>query len=323
MKTILNRDFEHPSDGWYHIEPMGDHPNRPAGIVQVIDDTSVQSIVNRFNAEADKPGFPGMLIDHEHFKHDASKASVAYGWLMKVQNRWDGVYGQIRWTTTGKAAVDGGDYRFFSTEYNGTDMQVLNHGKPARLRPLRLAGLTLTNDPNNKGSRPITNRRTHAPSADEPVTSPSLAAMRVSMLINRARVEEGFSRAMAVSMIAQRQPAMFRLAQDAPYSSENFSSSYFLNRAMATAEKLRAICNRSGYLDGNQEFEALAQQVFDGQSEADAATQSLTATNITPLFQEKMKQARAALQGDFGTAWNFVRENYPELFAAYVTLKTS
>lgn len=158
--TILNRDFKHPTDGWYHIEPKGEHPNKASGVVQVIDSEAIASIVNRFNAEADAaPNFPGMLVDHEHFKHDPEKESLAYGWLTRLEGRTDGVYGQIRWTNTGKAAVDGGDYRFFSTEYAPTEAKILNSAKPVRLRPLRLDGLTLTNDPNNRGGRPITNRQ--------------------------------------------------------------------------------------------------------------------------------------------------------------------
>lgn len=157
--TILNREFQHPADGWYQIEPKGEHPNRRAQIVQVIDDQAVEEIVNRFNAEADKPGFPGLLIDHEHFRHDQSQETRAYGWLMRLQNRADGIYGQVKWTATGRAAVDGGDYRFFSTEYAPEDLVALNRGqKPARVRPVKLDGLSLTNDPNNKGGRPITNR---------------------------------------------------------------------------------------------------------------------------------------------------------------------
>jgi hypothetical protein len=159
--TISNEPpFTLPADGWFHIENKGIHPNEKAGVVQVIDDEACQSIVNRFNGEADKPGFPGMLIDHEHFKHDQDKETRAYGWLMRLQNRPDGIYGQIRWTETGRQAVEGGDYRFFSTEYDASDLQVLNGQKrPRHVRPLRLDGLTLTNANNNKGQKPITNRQ--------------------------------------------------------------------------------------------------------------------------------------------------------------------
>jgi uncharacterized Zn finger protein (UPF0148 family) len=81
--------------------------------------------------------------------------------LQELQNRSDGIYGRIRWTATGKVAVDGGDYRFFSTEYDPNDLKVLNSGggkQVRRVRPLRLDGLTLTNMNNNKGQKPITNR---------------------------------------------------------------------------------------------------------------------------------------------------------------------
>ena len=70
-----------------------------------------------------------MLIDHEHFSHDADKETRAFGWLTRLQNREDGIYGQVRWSATGKAAVDGGDYRFFSTEYDPENLAVLNREK--------------------------------------------------------------------------------------------------------------------------------------------------------------------------------------------------
>jgi hypothetical protein len=155
---IFNRDFQHPDDGIYQIEPKGVHLNKRAGVEQIIDDAACASIVNRFNKDADKPGFAGVLIDHEHFKHQPDKETIAYGWLMRLENRKDGIYAKIRWTGTGQKAVDNGDYRFFSTEYDGKDMEVLNSGKPMQVRPLALAGLTLTNDNNNKGQKPITNR---------------------------------------------------------------------------------------------------------------------------------------------------------------------
>ena len=31
-QKILNRNFQHPADGWYHIEVKGHHPNREAGV---------------------------------------------------------------------------------------------------------------------------------------------------------------------------------------------------------------------------------------------------------------------------------------------------
>lgn len=160
---ILNKDFQHPSDSWYMIEAAGNHPNAAAGMIQVIDGVARQSIVNRFNSDASSGELRHgneMLIDHEHFSDQPDKETRAYGWLQELQNRDDGIYGRIKWTATGKAAVDGGDYRFFSTEYDPKDLKVVNsEGDSAKsMRPMRLAGLTLTNMNNNRGQKPITNR---------------------------------------------------------------------------------------------------------------------------------------------------------------------
>lgn len=169
---ILNRNFQHPTDGWYMIEPKGRHANRAAGVTQVIDESAAESIATRFNAAASAAEFPGLLIDHEHFSDDPDKETVAYGWLQKLENRVDGIYGQIRWTATGQKAVDGGDYRFFSTEYAPGSLKVLNDGQPHEVRPLQLDGLSLTNKPNNQGGKPITNRG----GANVPVSRPSSAS---------------------------------------------------------------------------------------------------------------------------------------------------
>ncbi len=164
---ILNKEFQHPGDGWYQIESLGNHPNRAAAVVQVIDAEAAASIVNRFNADAAAGTLrhgSEMLIDHEHFSDNPDKESRAYGWLQELQNRADGIYGKVRWTTTGQAAVDGGDYRFFSTEYAANDLAEVKSAIGNRqsairqVRPLRLDGLSLTNMNNNRGQRPITNR---------------------------------------------------------------------------------------------------------------------------------------------------------------------
>jgi hypothetical protein len=191
---ILNPDFSHPADGWYQIEPKGEHPNRAAGVIQIIDDEAVKSIVERFNEEAAAGKLRHgneMLIDHEHFSDQPDKESRAYGWLVELQVRGDGIYGRVRWSKTGKEAVDGGDYRFFSTEYapgdcvecRGTANEGETEAKMGKegssldtrhdlfphVRPLRLDGLTLTNMNNNRGQKPITNRDPNGPT-DQPST---------------------------------------------------------------------------------------------------------------------------------------------------------
>lgn len=176
--NILNRaadgGFQHPADGWYQIEAKGYHPAVTTGgeqVVQVIDDKAIASIVNKFNQTARSGALrhgKEMLVDREHFKHDADKGTEAYAWMAELQNRGDGIYSRQRWTDTGKPAVDGGTYRFFSTEYEGAMEDVPAAQIPADVRnkypdrrfvrPLELTGLSLTNMNRNRGQHGITNR---------------------------------------------------------------------------------------------------------------------------------------------------------------------
>jgi hypothetical protein len=223
---VFNRaDFKHPTDGFYQIEAKGEHPNARAGVVQVIDDKSAESIVNCFNAAADAGTLRHgneMLIDHEHFKDDPDKETVAYGWLQRMENRDDGIYGKIRWTNTGQPAVDGGDYRFFSTEYAPDDLEQVTQqagssGLP-KVRPLRLDGLTLTNMNNNRGQKPITNR--NMGSADAAPISESdrpriqqYAARLFVKLVDADQRATGFPASMACHRVANREPEIHALAK--------------------------------------------------------------------------------------------------------------
>ncbi|MGB1224821.1 MAG: phage protease [Mycobacterium sp.] len=159
---IANREtpsFQLPADHWYQIEVSGEHHNTAANLTQVIDTAALQSIVNRFEEDAEAATAPwhGMLIDFDHESLNPASSSRAAGWLMNVRVRDGQLEGYIpRWSTRGKAAVEGGDFRFFSTVYNRADLESLGGG---RVRPLRLSRLALTNDPNNRGGRAISNRK--------------------------------------------------------------------------------------------------------------------------------------------------------------------
>ena len=87
----------------------------------------------------------------------------ALGWVMQLRNRAGILEARIDWTGLGRPLVEGTVYKFFSTEYDRDACQTLGErtvgGKTYKLvRPLVLSGLALTNDPNNKGQRPISNR---------------------------------------------------------------------------------------------------------------------------------------------------------------------
>lgn len=165
---LLNRE-QPPTDGWYQIEVTGEHsagktrdgkPRR-----QVIDDAALQSIVDRFQAEKAAAGeaWGGMLVDLDHHSHDLDKTTEAQAWLQDVEIRDGQLYGRLDLTDLGEASIRNKRVKWFSTEYDPADLEELGEG---RVRPLRLAGLALTNRPNNRGGRPISNRYGEDPAAD-------------------------------------------------------------------------------------------------------------------------------------------------------------
>lgn len=182
---ILNRATgKLPEDGWYQFEVLGEHVNHDAKVVQIIDAQAVASIVNRFQKDAGKPNFAGILIDQDHFSLDAEKSSEAMGWAMEIRNR-DGIpEARIDWTSAGRPKVEGKDYKFFSTVYEPEDVEVIttrvvNGAKYKVVRPLHLSRLALTNDPNNKGGKPISNRDgKYASAAENKETTPMKSLLK-------------------------------------------------------------------------------------------------------------------------------------------------
>lgn len=154
MILLLNREFKAPTDGWFQIVPLGEFAH-PSGVSQVIDIESITAMLNRFAADSKAPGFGGILVDYDHFSLDTDKSSEAAGWIVNMQNRSDGLYAQIRWAGDGEAKVLSGAFRYVSPVWNRNECQDLGNN---RVRPLRLQNVALTNDPNIKGIRPLTNR---------------------------------------------------------------------------------------------------------------------------------------------------------------------
>jgi hypothetical protein len=313
--TIFNREFQHPADGWYQIEPKGDHPNKASGIVQVIDNEAMAAIVNRFNADAEAGQLSHgqeMLIDHEHFKHQADKETIAYGWLQKLQNRADGIYGQVRWSDTGRRAVDGGDYRFFSTEYDPADLKVLNQN-PKRVRPLKLDGLTLTNDPNNKGGAPITNRlkdgaiaipKRHNFDSDEEF----LAAAKKNRQTVATNIE--------AERIASERSEAAHLGNAADLSLPN------LERWFRAVKNIQEIALQNGdvnlgfgvaWIMACEQHPEMYKAAF-GDADQPNATDATDAESAAAQVATLANRIANATHGDFRFGWNFVRMNLPAVY---------
>ena len=177
-RLILNREFKIPADGMYHIAPLGEFAHAAAGVVQVLDTEACTAMAARFAADAATPNFPGLLIDFDHLSMDSTQRSEAAGWIVALEARCQtadqdgaaggrrptaedfGLWAQIRWSDVGEEAVKGGRYRFLSPVWSRSDCVELGvdpaSGWP-RMRPVRLLNAAVTNDPNLKGMRPLSN----------------------------------------------------------------------------------------------------------------------------------------------------------------------
>lgn len=182
---IHNREGALPPDHWYQIEVPGLHLNPAAKVVQVLDALALESIVNRFAAEAAAPDFAGLPVGRDHLGDRADQPTEALGWLREVRNREGLLEGRIEWTALGRPLIEGQVYKFFSTEYASADLErtapvrLGNREWPA-VRPRRLDGLEVTNRPNNRGGKPISNR---APSPDENPPNPPLPMQKLITLL--------------------------------------------------------------------------------------------------------------------------------------------
>lgn len=159
-KPVLNREGALPDDGWYHIAPIGEFAVTSGGkrVMQVIDDKAVQAMAGQ-----SIPGDTPLLVDYEHFSYDPEQSSEAAGWIRELQARPDGLYARIEWTDTGSVAVTNKRYLFVSPVWYPDECEQIAGGK---IRPLRLDSIALTNKPNLRGMRPLSNRGTEEQAQD-------------------------------------------------------------------------------------------------------------------------------------------------------------
>ena len=166
---ISNRaGFALPADGKVHVVPLGEYPVEHNGrqIVQVVDDRACQAILSNLHRDVAAGSFAGLCCDFDHLRHDPAQSSRAAGWVLNAERRADGIYTAPRWSTSGRAALEHGDYRFISPEFDPHSLEALGGN---RYRVTRLVGFGLTNSPNMRGMVPLTNRITNP---DEVATRP-------------------------------------------------------------------------------------------------------------------------------------------------------
>lgn len=179
-RIILNREFAMPEDGYIHLVPIGEFAGvlttdkgEAKRVTQVLDRAALERMANAFKGEA--------MVDYEHFSHEKDKATTAAGWITGLTLREDGLYAAVRWSNSGKAAVQGGDYRYISPEFEGVE----DAGK-GRVRPTLLTGAGLTNRPNLKTLKPLSNKEFQSDGGDPASIQPTKGNDTMSKLINKA-----------------------------------------------------------------------------------------------------------------------------------------
>jgi len=178
MSGYATTGFALPEDGWFHIATPGEWPHKPTGLVQVLDDSAMQSIVDSFFEHSRQPNWPGVLIDFDHQSLDQDKPTVAAGWIIELEKRPTGIWGKIRWSDLGRQSIEGGRYRFISPVWKSSDCSMLDDVK---IRPLKLMNCAVTNDPNIKGLFPLSNAKRIVPMR---LSAPALPIMNQGITSN-------------------------------------------------------------------------------------------------------------------------------------------
>lgn len=160
LQAITNRESIVPlAKVWLPIEVTGEHRAMmdDTPVIEVIDEDAINSMVEEFYKDEADPDFPGILVDNDHLSHDLTQSTESKAWVRRLENRGGTLHGLLEWTDVGAEAIRNKRFKFFSSEYADPYIEDLGGG---RVRPLKLTGLSLTNRPNHRKQKPITNRGT-------------------------------------------------------------------------------------------------------------------------------------------------------------------
>ncbi len=137
------------SGAWLHLSPLGDFPHERG--TQRMDRKAVEALVNGFERNRATMGarFGGLpvYIGHPDVPSLSKEFSdsKAYGWIMELEGRADGIYGRVKWGAAGQELVANEHFKWVSPFWLAKDGN--ENGKRV-LRPVELVSVGLTNKPN-------------------------------------------------------------------------------------------------------------------------------------------------------------------------------
>lgn len=176
---------------WHLIAPIGEIPGTMLGekggkirIVQVLNREALQKIAERVKEP--------ILVDREHWSDDPDGDTSAMAWINNVELREDGLYARFEWTDEGMKAVENKRYRFVSPVFA---VPVTNKAG-ARVQPLALLSVALTNKPNIKGLVPLRNR-----AADDAHEAENTGGSRMKGVLTLLGLQEDAEESSVISAI--------------------------------------------------------------------------------------------------------------------------
>jgi phage I-like protein len=177
--THLLNKLEAPANfRWMHVCPLGEHVWNSADgserIVQVIDTEACRVMARSYPLS-----IPNSRIDIDHESMEADKRTAAVGWGRRAEVRDDGLWVEVEWNPDGHELISNKVYRFNSPCFPREGLVPLGNG---RFRVTKLGVIALTNDPNLRGQKPLTNRRTNAANPNNETTHMDYKAEMLKML---------------------------------------------------------------------------------------------------------------------------------------------
>lgn len=312
---IYNRENQAPADGWFQIEVSGTHPVGD-GRRQVIDEAALQSIVNRFKAEAASEDFAGLLVDADHLSHDLANDTAALAWLKELDIRNGQLHGRLELTDLGEAAVKGKRYKYFSTEYSAADLQALPDNA---VRPLRLAGLAFTNRPNNRGARPISNRDGTTPPG-ETTTETNTTNNTMQSIAEKLGLSAEATEADILTAIE----GLMKKVSDMETKDAEAGADAVLNRlgnrvpeAARPHWRAQLITNRAAtekLMEASFPEQKGTERIFNRSGAQPEVAESKTEDEKAKAQSSVVTAIRNRERCNFETAWNIAKGERPELF---------
>lgn len=349
----LANAFAVQDDGWVQLAPMGEH--RHGQYTQRVTSKTVRRVIASFKADAKAAGssFAGMpfYIGHPDVPHLANEYpdKKAYGWVMDLAEREDGLYGQVKWSEAGRTLIANAHYKFLSPYW---ELEAKREGNKTMADPVSLISVGLTNRPNFKGLKPLANEEPGG-SEDEPMKQGTKMATLVALLklandVSDTEVETAAHNRITTLETEKTQLANEKVTLEGKLQTEQTAKTQLANDKKAAEDKFVAerkarvnlllansvetgritAAEEAGYrvrLENEGTFEATATELATKPARVKTAPetnnlggQKLAIANErerSATVQEKVaeKQAKGL---SYDAAHAAVRREYPELFAA-------